>query len=54
MKVLTEKDVIMLYKIVCKQMRQQYIRPTPQQVEATIKAFAKLPEDSRHHIKHFP
>jgi hypothetical protein len=44
MKVLTEKDVIMLYKIVCKQMHQVYMRPTPKQVEAAIKAFAKLPQ----------
>ena len=44
MKVLTTHDVIMLYKIVCKQMHQKYIRPTPAQVEAAIKAFAKLPQ----------
>jgi hypothetical protein len=42
MKVLTERDVIMLYKIVCKQTGQRYVRPTPAQVEAAIKAFAKL------------
>lgn len=45
MKTLTEKDVIMVYKIVCKQMHQKYTRPTPAQVEAAIKAFAKLPQE---------
>jgi hypothetical protein len=45
MKTLTERDVIMVYKIVCKLMHQKYVRPTAQQVEAAIKAFAKLPEE---------